>query len=75
LIQDAIDASLVDWSEVTRLVLVDSRWKHARAVVEDPKLQLKQLPAMKPETQGIGCSFIFFWGEGGGLEWKCQFPM
>ena len=45
--ENAIDASLVDWAEVTGLVLVDSRWKHARSVVDDPKLQLRSLPAMK----------------------------
>ena len=44
---DALDACNVDWSSVTQLVLVDSRWKHARAVVEDPRLKLKDLPAMK----------------------------
>lgn len=44
---DALDACNVDWSTVTGLVLVDSRWKHARAVVEDPRLKLKDLPAMK----------------------------
>ena len=42
-----MDASVVDWQEVTQLVLVDSRWKHARQVVEDPVLKLKQLPHMK----------------------------
>lgn len=45
--QDAIDASSVDWSGVTGLVLVDSRWKHAKSVVDDPELKLKDLPAMK----------------------------
>ncbi|CAK9099292.1 unnamed protein product [Durusdinium trenchii] len=57
--EDATDASSVDWAEVTGLVLVDSRWKHAKAVVDDPKLQLRTLPAMKlgPESSVRSC----FW--------------
>eukprot|EP00434_Breviolum_minutum_P009273 symbB.v1.2.008173.t1/scaffold512.1/size193505/14 len=56
---DAWDACNVDWSSVTQLVLVDSRWKHARAVVEDPRLKLKDLPAMKlgPDVSLRSC----FW--------------
>lgn len=61
---DALDACNVDWSSVTQLVLVDSRWKHARAVVEDPRLKLKDLPAMKflwPIEVRL-FSFLFFGG-------------
>merc|ERR1712226_397967 len=30
--EDAVDAMDVDWTSVTKLVLIDSRWKHAKSV-------------------------------------------
>merc|ERR1712046_524441 len=32
---DALDATEVDWSVVTQLVFIDSRWKHVAAVASD----------------------------------------
>lgn len=33
--EKALEASAVDWSEVKGLVLLDSRWKHAKAMLAD----------------------------------------
>ncbi|CAJ1337100.1 unnamed protein product [Effrenium voratum] len=52
--KDAADAEEVDWGSVKGLVLVDSRWKHAKAMADHPVLA--QLPAMK-----LGGGSSCFW--------------
>lgn len=42
---DAVDTTAVEWDRVSQLVLVESRWKHAGAIVADPALAA--LPAMR----------------------------
>eukprot|EP00930_Biecheleria_cincta_P055062 TRINITY_DN41435_c0_g1_i1.p1 TRINITY_DN41435_c0_g1~~TRINITY_DN41435_c0_g1_i1.p1 ORF type:complete len:320 (-),score=62.86 TRINITY_DN41435_c0_g1_i1:117-1076(-) len=53
--RDATDAAQVDWTKVSQLVLIDSRWKHAKAMAADPRLA--ELPAMRVE----GCPKSCFW--------------
>eukprot|EP00927_Polykrikos_kofoidii_P059474 TRINITY_DN54624_c0_g1_i1.p1 TRINITY_DN54624_c0_g1~~TRINITY_DN54624_c0_g1_i1.p1 ORF type:complete len:367 (-),score=50.56 TRINITY_DN54624_c0_g1_i1:62-1162(-) len=53
--EDAVDACLVDWSCVSKLVFIDSRWKHANAVASD--VTIAALPAMRLNTDTRSC----FW--------------
>jgi len=46
--EDAVDAANVDWTGVSKLVLIDSRWKHAQRMAAHPSLA--RLPALRLNT-------------------------
>lgn len=43
--EDAVDATEVHWDEVSQLIVLDSRWGHAKAMADSPRL--RGLPSLR----------------------------